>query len=198
MIEAPDSEIPAAQPAATRPWRMWFADWLLILAAAAAFGLDQLSKYFVRSNFSLGEAWPADSFISLKYTTNSGSAFGLFQDQTTLLIVASVFAVGFLVYFYKTHARPRKLLRLAIGLQLGGAVGNLFDRIRDGTVVDFIDVGPWPTFNIADSSIVVGMAILVGLLTLWSDNTEDQPAADEEGGDVPGESSGPDAPVHDR
>ena len=110
---------------------------------------------------SLGEAWPADSFISLKYTTNSGSAFGLFPNQTTLLIIASFFAVGFLIYFYKTHARPRKLLRLAIGLQLGGAIGNLLDRVRDGTVVDFIDVGPWPTFNIADSSIVVGMAILV-------------------------------------
>ena len=197
MIEAPDSEIPAGQPAATRPWRMWFADWLLILAAAAAFSLDQLSKYIVRSNFSLGEAWPANSFISLKYTTNSGSAFGLFQDQTTLLIVASVFAVGFLVYFYKTHARPRKLLRLAIGLQLGGAIGNLLDRIRDGTVVDFIDVGPWPTFNIADSSIVVGMAILVGLLTLWNDKAEEEPAA-RGGGEEPGESSGPDAPLQDR
>ena len=197
MLEAPNPEIRAQQTSSARPWRMWLADWLLILAAAAAFGLDQLSKHIVRSNLSLGEAWPADSFISLKYTTNSGSAFGLFPNQTTLLIVASFFAVGFLIYFYKTHARPRKLLRLAIGLQLGGAIGNLFDRVRDGTVVDFIDVGPWPTFNIADSSIVVGMAILVGLLTLWSDTTEDESAA-KGGGEEPGEPSGPDAPVHDR
>ena len=197
MLEVPDSEIPALQIPPARPWRMWLADWLLILAAAGAFGLDQLSKYIVRSNLSLGEAWPADYFISLKYTTNSGSAFGLFPNQTTLLIVASFFAVGFLIYFYKTHARPRKLLRLAIGLQLGGAIGNLFDRVRDGAVVDFIDVGPWPTFNIADSSIVVGMAILVGLLTLWSDTTEDESAA-KGGGEEPGEPSGPDAPFHDR
>ena len=177
MIEAPDPEVPTGPTTPTSPSRMWLADWLLILTAAAAFGLDQLTKYIVRSNFSLGEAWPAGSFISLKYTTNSGSAFGLFPNQTTLLIIASFFAVGFLIYFYKTHARPRKLLRLAIGLQLGGAIGNLLDRIRDGTVVDFIDVGPWPTFNIADSSIVVGMAILVGLLTLWSDKAEDESAA---------------------
>ncbi len=197
MLEVPDSETPARQIPPARPWRMWLADWLLILAAAAAFGLDQLSKYIVRSNLSLGEAWPADYFISLKYTTNSGSAFGLFPNQTTLLIVASFFAVGFLIYFYKTHARPRKLLRLAIGLQLGGAIGNLFDRVRDGAVVDFIDVGPWPTFNIADSSIVVGMAILVGLLTLWSDTTEDKSAAKGDG-EEPGEPSGPDAPFHDR
>ena len=197
MFEAPDSEIPARQTPPARPWRMWFADWLLILAAAAAFGLDQLSKYIVRSNFSLGEAWPADSFISLKYTTNSGSAFGLFPNQTMLLIVASFFAVGFLIYFYKTHARPRKLLRLAIGLQLGGAIGNLIDRVRDGTVVDFIDVGPWPTFNLADSSIVVGMAILVGLLTLWSDTPGDE-SATREGDEEPSESRGPDSPVHDR
>ena len=61
---------------------------------------------------------------------------------------------------------PRPLLRLAIGLQLGGALGNLIDRVRDGKVVDFLDVGPWPIFNLADSSIVVGMTLLFGILLL--------------------------------
>ena len=194
MIEAPDPQMPAQPVASSGPRRIWFADWLLFLAAGGALGLDQLSKYIVSSTLSLGEAWPADSFVRLKHATNSGSAFGLFPNQTMLLIVASVLAIGFLVYFYKTHAMPRRLLRFAIGLQLGGAFGNLFDRVRDGAVVDFIDVGPWPIFNIADSSIVVGMAILVGVLTLAGEATEEYPSAtpgEEELGD-------PDLLVHDR
>jgi signal peptidase II len=112
-----------------------------------------------------------------------------------LLIVASAFAIGFLVYFYRTHAMPRRLLRFAIGLQLGGAFGNLFDRVRDGAVVDFIDVGPWPIFNLADSSIVVGMAILIGVLVLADEGSEKElrplQSADERD-----EPSGPDALVH--
>ena len=75
-----------------------------------------------------------------------------------------MFAIGFLFYFYRTRALSYPMLRLAIGLQLGGAVGNLIDRLRHGAVVDFIDVGPWPTFNVADSSIVVGILLLAVML----------------------------------
>ncbi|MDA1347540.1 MAG: signal peptidase II [Chloroflexi bacterium] len=195
MTEAPDSQIPVPQAAVARPRRMWFADLVLLLTAGAAFGLDQLSKYAVSNSLDLGEAWPAHSFFRLKHATNSGSAFGLFPNQTMLLIVASVFAIGFLVYFYRTHAMPRRLLRFAIGLQLGGAFGNLFDRVRDGAVVDFIDVGPWPIFNLADSSIVVGMAILIGVLVLADEGTEKEPEHPPGSGERD-EPSGPDALVH--
>ncbi len=82
---------------------------------------------------------------------------------------------------------PRALLRFAIGLQLGGALGNLIDRLRTGAVVDFIDVGAWPIFNLADSSIVVGMALLVGILLL-GDAGSRTPAEPEDG------SGGPDGP----
>ena len=75
-----------------------------------------------------------------------------FPNQTTLLIVVSLVAIGFLFYFYRAHAMPSLVLRFAIGLQLGGAFGNLIDRVLNGEVVDFIDVGPWPIFNLADSS----------------------------------------------
>ena len=89
-------------------------------------------------------------------------------------------AIGFLYYFYRTQALPSRLLRLAIGLQLGGAFGNLVDRLRAGAVVDFIDVGAWPVFNLADSAIVVGM---IGLMWTFATTREGgtpnlEPAAD--------------------
>ncbi len=88
-----------------------------------------------------------------------------FRSTICRAIVASVIAIGFLIYFYRTYSPPSTLLRLAIGLQLGGAIGNLTDRLRLGAVVDFVDVGPWPIFNVADSSIVLGMALLVMILS---------------------------------
>ena len=166
MVEtgAPDgahSDI-TGQERTARPTR--YADLVLLGAIAAVLAADQLTKYLVRTNMALGESWPAEGLFRLTYGTNSGSAFGLFPNQTLVLIVASFIAIGFLVYFYRTQVRPTLLLRLAIGMQLGGALGNLFDRLKDGFVVDFIDVGAWPIFNIADSSIVVGMGVLIGMM----------------------------------
>jgi signal peptidase II len=148
------------------PGFTWYRDPVLILTVPAIFVLDQLTKYIVSTNLRLGESWPAEGLIRITHGLNTGTAFGLLPNQTLLLVVASFVAIGFLVYFYRTHALPSPLLRLAIGLQLGGAFGNLIDRLRTGAVVDFIDIGWWPIFNIADSSIVVGMAILVGVLLL--------------------------------
>jgi len=143
----------------------WYGDRVLLATIPAVLALDQLAKAVVRATLYRGESWPADGFFRFTHGVNSGSAFGLFPNQTTLLIVASVIAIGFLIYFYRTYSPPSTLLRLAIGLQLGGAIGNLTDRLRLGAVVDFIDVGPWPIFNVADSSIVVGMALLVMILS---------------------------------
>ena len=135
---------------------------------------DQLSKLFIKTNFQLGQSWPHEGFLRLTYVTNTGTAFGLLRNQTMFLILASIIAVGFLVYFYRTHAVVRPVLRLSIGLQLGGAFGNLIDRLTEGAVVDFIDVGWWPIFNIADSSIVVGMTILIVTLLLFDRTPENE------------------------
>ncbi len=135
---------------------------------------DQLSKLFIKTNFQLGQSWPHEGFLRLTYATNTGTAFGLLRNQTMFLILASIIAVGFLVYFYRTHAVVRPVLRLSIGLQLGGAFGNLIDRLTEGAVVDFIDVGWWPIFNIADSSIVVGMTILIVTLLFFDRTPEDE------------------------
>ena len=141
-----------------------FRDWLLLVPLLGVIVLDQATKQIVKSNLDLYEAWPTEGFFRIVYRTNSGSAFGLFPGQTVTLILLSVFAIGFLFYFYRTRALSYPMLRLAIGLQLGGAIGNLIDRLRHGAVVDFIDVGPWPTFNVADSSIVVGIFLLAVML----------------------------------
>ncbi len=159
-----------------RPERLlWFKDWALLLTVPAVIAVDQFTKFLVKMNLDLGESWPAEGLVRLTYGTNTGTAFGLFPNQTGVLIVASVIAIGFLVYFYRAHAMPRAVLRFAIGLQLGGAFGNLFDRLRSGSVVDFIDIGWWPIFNVADSSIVLGMTLLIGILLLME--TDDKGAS---------------------
>jgi signal peptidase II len=153
---------------------VWYKDWILLSTLPAVLVVDQLTKLFIKSNFQLWQSWPQEGFLRLTYVTNTGTAFGLLQNQTLFLILASFIAVGFLVYFYRTHAVVRPLLRLSIGLQLGGAFGNLIDRVTVGAVVDFIDVGWWPIFNIADSSIVVGMTILIITLLFFDNDPEDE------------------------
>ena len=122
---------------------------------------DQSTKGLVTRTMSPGQSIPDDGFVRATYVLNTGSAFGLFPDQTLLLTLASLVGIGVLLFFYRTHPVDSFMLRLSLGLMLGGAMGNLIDRVRLGHVVDFIDVGAWPVFNIADSSIVVG---LIGLL----------------------------------
>jgi signal peptidase II len=152
-------------------------DRVLLGAVVGAFVLDQVSKRIVTSTLSLHESWPSSGFFRITHGTNSGTAFGLLPNQTTLLIVASLVAIGFLVYFYRTHAMPSMILRFAIGLQLGGAFGNLIDRVFAGKVVDFIDVGPWPIFNLADSSIVVGIFILMTTF-MFTKDPDSEPSDD--------------------
>ena len=165
MIQHSDS--PATEgPTGTLPTKGRSWDFLVLLTVPLVLAIDQITKQLIRVNLNLGESWPATGFVRLTHGLNSGSAFGFFPNQTLILIIASIVAIGFLVYFYRTHALTSPLLRLAIGLQLGGALGNLVDRLRTGAVVDFVDIGRWPIFNVADSSIVVGMTLLVGVLVL--------------------------------
>ena len=127
----------------------------------AALVTDQLSKYLVLTNMYPGQSIPESGFFRLTYVTNTGSASGLFPNQTLFLIVASFLGIGILLVFYHIHRVSSSILRISLGLQLGGAIGNLMDRLRLGYVVDFLDVGAWPVFNLADSAIVVGLVGLV-------------------------------------
>jgi signal peptidase II len=141
-------------------WRALLTDPVPWLALAAVFAADQVTKAVVRSNLRPLESWPDTGFFRFTHAWNTGTAFGLFQDYGNILTVVSLFAMVILFVFYRSAGSPSLLLRLAFGMQLGGAFGNLLDRLRMGYVTDFIDVGPWPIFNIADSSIVVGISFM--------------------------------------
>lgn len=156
MDQTPD------QPAQTDPPRpAIYKDLGLLQLTAIVFLLDQFTKFLVREMLELRESFPAEGFFRFTHTFNTGSAFGLFQDQNFALILASVAGITVLTLIYQSQRRPTNLLRLSLGLQLGGAAGNLLDRLRMGHVTDFVDVGPWPIFNLADASIVVGLILLV-------------------------------------
>ncbi len=132
----------------------------LFLIALTVIGVDQLSKYLVRANMELGQSIPSEGLVRLTYTTNTGGAFGLFANQTFLLSLAAVVAITVLVLYLRYLPRGSTLLNVGLGLDLGGAIGNLIDRVRLGEVTDFIDIGAWPVFNLADSAIVVGTFLI--------------------------------------
>jgi len=103
-------------------------------------------------------------FLRFTYVENRGAAFGLLQNQTLFFVLVGLVVIGVIAASYRYLPRSGFLLHLALGLQLAGAVGNLIDRVRQGYVVDFVDFGYrsnwWPVFNVADSAIVIGVALL--------------------------------------
>ena len=150
-------------------WRLWSRvpnDLLFFVIAGLVVALDQLTKYVVRANLALGESFPDEGPVRITYVTNTGAAFGILQGQTLFLMVTTFFGLVAILLYYLYPPMEHGILRLALGLQLGGAVGNLADRVRVGKVTDFIDIGPWPNFNLADSSIVVGVVIIVAFFLL--------------------------------
>jgi len=141
---------------------------LLLLIALSVVGFDQLTKYLIRANMELGQSIPSEGFFRLTYTTNTGGAFGILANQTFLLAMAAVIGITVLLIYLRYLPLESALLKAGLGLDLGGAVGNLIDRLRSGEVVDFIDVGAWPVFNIADSAIVVGTILIIYYLLFFS------------------------------
>ena len=145
---------------------------LLLVAGVAVliFAADRVTKAWVSENIPLGTARPVvGDYVRIVHAHNTGAAFGLLPERTTLLSVLSVVAVLAIVYYYRQIASNSALVSATLGMQLGGAFGNLLDRITQGYVVDFVDVGVgdvrfW-AFNVADSSIVVGIILVT--LALW-------------------------------
>ncbi|GAI16631.1 unnamed protein product, partial [marine sediment metagenome] len=131
------------------------------LVALIVVALDQVSKFFIRANMNLGQSIPEEGFFRITYGTNTGGVFGLFANQTFLITLTAIVGVAAILVYSRYPQANRVLVRVALGLLLGGAVGNLIDRIRFGEVVDFIDVGAWPVFNVADSAVVVGVILII-------------------------------------
>ena len=153
---------------------------LLFLGLAALVVVaDQITKRVMEDRLRGQRPIPVvDDILRLTYVENRGAAFGLLQDQTTFFVLVGILVIGVIAASYRYLPRSGFLLHLALGLQLGGAIGNLIDRIRQGYVVDFVDFGYhanwWPVFNVADSAIVVGVALLA--LNALSPNPADHPA----------------------
>ncbi|HIC89013.1 MAG TPA: signal peptidase II [Anaerolineae bacterium] len=140
--------------------------------------LDQITKAWVRNRLPLHESWtPLPTlarYFSFTHTTNTGAAFGLFPDQGILFVVIAIVVSVAIVVYMRYLPAERPVVSISLGLQLGGALGNLIDRVRLGRVTDFIDFKVWPVFNLADSAIVVGVAILALILLLEKEQPETQ------------------------
>jgi signal peptidase II len=150
----------------------WLDFLLLFLFAGVIVALDQWTKALVRDNIPLGADW-LPSWLSwlmpyarIRHTFNTGAAFGLFQQGGLIFAILAVIVSILIISYFPSVSRRDWWLRLALGMQLGGALGNLVDRImRNGQVTDFISVGNFAIFNVADSCITVGVIILV--LGVW-------------------------------
>ncbi len=135
-------------------------DILFFSIAGIILVFDQLTKSLVRANLPLGSSFPEDTWVRLTHVANTGAAFGLFPDQSFLLLITTLVGVMAITLYYFYPPLNTPLLVLSLGLQLGGALGNLIDRLRLGHVTDFVNFQVWPVFNVADSAIVIGVSIL--------------------------------------
>jgi signal peptidase II len=147
---------------AERPLGAGWTQWLgLATVALASVGADQLTKAIVSSRLELNESLHVIGPLSINHVQNSGIAFGLFASATSLVILLTTAAVAWMLYFFARSGSRHPILPVALGLVIGGSVSNLIDRVRLGHVTDFLDFKYWPAFNLADSFIVVGVAILL-------------------------------------
>ena len=136
------------------------------------FIIDQLVKHLVVSTMHLGQSLPViKGIFHITYVLNPGAAFGMLEHQRWFFILVALAAVLLGAAFYKKLQQASFLMRSGAGLLLGGAVGNLADRIQSGLVVDFLDFRIWPVFNIADIAICAGAGILI--FDIWQRRNED-------------------------
>jgi signal peptidase II len=142
---------------------------LVPLIALVTLALDQLTKWLVATQLELGESvYPIPALsrlFSLTYVTNTGAAFGLLKEASVVFAFVAILVITIIVLYVRRVPADQHLVRVALGLQLGGALGNLIDRLRLGHVVDFIDLKFWPVFNVADSAIVIGVVLLA--IAFW-------------------------------
>lgn len=162
----------------------WLVPALIVAGTAATlFAADQISKALVVGAFQPGESVEVvGDLVKLWYVQNSGAAFSLFPGALWLFLPVTVLALGMIVYFFRAFRDRGPAIHVVLGMILAGTLGNLVDRLRLGYVVDFISVGfgnvRFPTFNVADSAVVVGIILLVAYLTFVDDRRRrDEPVA---------------------
>ena len=142
-----------------------FWQWLsFAVVVGCAFGADQLTKWLVTSRLELGSSISIAGSLQISHVQNSGIAFGFFSQATSLVIVLTSAVVIWMLFFFARSGARHPLLPAALGLVVGGSVSNLFDRVVHGYVTDFVDFGFFPSFNLADTFIVLGVAALIFFL----------------------------------
>jgi len=149
------------------PRQLW-----VLAAAVAVVALDQFTKWLIRSSLERGDSWPDGGLLRIVHVTNSGAAFGILQDSGPLLAITSILGVCAIFIYFMSPSFAKPLMQLGLGLMLGGAMGNLIDRLFKGEVVDFLKVPNWPAFNVADSSISIGVVLIIW--TILFDETDEQ------------------------
>ncbi len=165
----------------------------LLVLVSAIIGLDQWTKWLVRENIPFMGVWLPDGwewlmpYARIVHWYNTGAAFGMFQGYGWVFAPLALVVAGLIVYYYPRTEPADWWLRLAMGMQMSGALGNLIDRLMlDWKVTDFISVGEFPVFNVADASLSVGVVIL--LLGVWvkeSREKKQQPEQQDDFGDEP-------------
>lgn len=168
--------------------------WFLFVVAVLIVAFDQWTKSIVRQNLALGQTWVPAGWEALRpyarvlHTYNTGAAFGMFQNGWVVFTLLAFLVIGLIVFYYPTVSPKDWCLRLAMGMQLGGASGNLIDRLtQQGRVTDYISVGTFPVFNLADASITVGVGVL--LLGIWLQERAQRQSALKEAVSSPAEDS---------
>jgi len=155
-------------------------DIVLFGVGALVLVLDQVTKSWARSTLPLHRSWNPipwlNKIMTLTYTRNTGAAFGMFQNMNSVFIGVAIVVILAIIFYFRRYADASWMLMVAFGLHIGGAAGNMVDRLTLGFVTDFIDFRVWPIFNVADSSVVVGTAMLA-YYTLFVD----RPDEDEQG-----------------
>lgn len=149
----------------------------LLVFAGVVIAFDQWTKTLVRENLAIGEFWsPWDwllPYARIVHVKNTGAAFGMLQSFGGVFTVLAILVALAILYYFPQVPRQDSALRLAMGLQFGGALGNLIDRLTIGHVTDFVSVGSFPVFNVADSSISIGVVVLI--LGMWWKERGQQP-----------------------
>ena len=168
--------------------------WGIFTIAAVIIALDQWTKWLVRTNIPAGQSWLPDSLLWLSpyarivHWYNKGAAFGIFQEGSMVFTVLAFIVSAAIIYYYPQVSSQDWPLRLAMSMQLGGAIGNLIDRLTIGHVTDFISVGTFPVFNIADSSISIGCVVLL-LGVWWQERNAKKEKAQTASSDQPSEAT---------
>lgn len=155
----------------------------LLLFVSLIVALDQWTKWLVRVNIPFGGAWLPEGwdwlmpYARIVHWANTGAAFGMFQNGNAIFTVLAIIVIIVIFYYYPLVEREDWTLRVAMGMQMAGAAGNLVDRLSRREVTDFISVGTFPVWNVADASITVGVAVL--LLGVWIKERAEKKASNQ-------------------